>query len=184
MKKIISLIILFVVLGFFATAIFSSDVKLILRALHQPKETNWQTMMMPSWLADLKLKTLGVSDCKLSFTEKADTGPVIIFLVSAYGGEGVDNNRVKAYISRFVKQGCNVDEYDMGGMTPLHGAILFAQPEVVQLLLENNADVTKKINRPNKRVDGMRPLEFAKFLLASNDTQELRNIIVILQDSK
>lgn len=181
MKKIISLIVLFVVLGFTSTVMLSSDVRLILRALYQPEETDWKTMMMPSWLADFKLKTLGVKSCTLSLAEKNDSGAVINFLVSAYGGGGVDNVRVETYITRFVAQGCSINEYDMAGMTPLHAAVLFAQPKLVSILIDNDADVAKKISRSDKRFNGMSPLKFANYLQVSNDSQELRAIIKTLQ---
>jgi ankyrin repeat protein len=175
------LFLLVVLTGFSLPVMLASDVKLILRALYQPKQFDWQTLILPSWLANAKLRTQGISDCDLSFSEKKDTGPVINFLASIYVGENVDTSRVEEYIAEFVSQGCSPDEYDLAGMTPLHGAILFSQPQLVELLLDNNADATKRIKRPGKRVDNMQPLKFAKFLLASNPTQELKDIINILQ---
>jgi len=182
MKKIISLVVLLLVIGLSVPVLFSSDAKVILRALYQSDEVNLETIMMPSWIADIKLRVLGINECNLSFTEQNDTGSVINFLVSAYGGEGVDNARVEMYITQFVKQGCSINDYDIAGMTPLHAAVLFNQPKLVTLLLENKADVTKKINRSGKRVDGMQPLKFAKYLLTSNNSPELKEIIALLQN--
>ncbi len=183
MKKIITLI-LFVVIAFSLPVMISSDAKVILRALNKIDGARFETVLMPSWMADLKLKTLGVSDCTLTFSEKNDTGPVINFLVAAYGGESVSNARVEAYIAQFTKQGCSINEYGLAGMTPLHAAVLFAQPELVKILLNNNADMTLKIRRDGKRVDGMQPLKFAKFLLATNDSKALKEIVNILQNKK
>ncbi len=180
MKKIITLI-LFIIITFSLPVMISSDAKVILRALNKTDGAHLETILMPSWVADLKLKILGVSDCTLSFSGKNDTAPVINFLVAAYGGESVSNARIEAYIAQFTKQGCSINEYGLAGMTPLHAAVLFAEPEVVKILLKNNADMTLKIRREGKRVDGMQPLKFAKFLLATNDSKALKEIINILQ---
>lgn len=183
MKKIISLLLLLLVI-FSAPVMLSSNATVLLRALHQTDEININTLMMPGWLADLKLRTIGIGDCSLSLTEKNDTGPVINFLVAAYADESVNKDRVKKYIRLFSRQGCSVNEYDLAGMTPLHAAVLFYQPELVKVLLANNADITKKINRPGKKVDGMQPLKFARYLAKSNSHQGLRDIINILQNRK
>ncbi len=183
MKKSITLI-LFVIIAFTLPVLISSDTKVILRALNKTDGTHFETLLMPGWLADLKLKKLGISDCTLSFAEENDTGPVINFLVAAYGGKRVSNERIETYIARFTQQGCSINEYGLAGMTPLHAAVLFAQPELVKILLNNNADMTMKIQRKDKRVDGMDPLKFAKFLLKSNDSQALKEIVNILQNQK
>ena len=183
MKKIITLI-LFIIISFSLPVIISSDAKVILRALNKSDGAHLETILMPSWIADLKLRKMGISNCKLSFDDNKDTVPVINFMVSAYGGESVSNARIEAYIAQFIKQGCSIDEYGLAGMTSLHAAVLFAEPELVKILLNNNADMTLKIRRDGKRVDGMQPLKFAKFLLATNDSKALKEIVNILQNKK
>jgi len=178
------LFVLAVLLIMSMPVMFTSDAKLITRALHSTEPSSWQTMMLPAWLADFKIMKLGIKDCTLSFAKKKDTGPAISFLIAAYGGEHVDNSRVETYITRFIEQGCSVDALDQAGMTPLHAAVLFNQPRLVKFLLDNNADMRIKINRPGKRVDGMQPLKFAKFLLSTNDKQELKDIIKIFKNKK
>lgn len=183
MKKII-ILLLFIIIAFSLPVMVSSDAKVLLRALSKTDGANLETIMMPSWMADLKLTTIGIGHCTLSFADKNDTASVINFLVAAYAGEEVSNSRVVAYITRFVKQGCSIDDYDQAGMTPLHAAVLFGQPDLLKILLKNNADTTKQIRRKGKRVDGMQALQFAKFLFTSNITQERQDVINILQTHK
>jgi len=182
MKKTLFILALLFIISM--PVMFTPDAKLITRALYQTDTVDWQTIMLPAWLADKKLMTLGLKDCELSFDAEKDAGSAISFLVAAYGGDNVDNSRVEAYIIRLIKQGCSVDVLDEEGMTPLHSAVLFNQPDLVKFLLENGADMRKKISRPGKRVDGMQPLKFAKFLFASNDNQKLKDIIKIFKNKK
>ena len=162
----------------------ASDAMLIQRAIYQPKSLDWRTVMLPSWLADLKLMKSGVEDCRLSFSSKKDNMLVLSFLAAAYGSENADNEKIEAYIARFIKQGCSVNAFDKEGMTPLHLAVLYNQPELVKFLLENNAEQRKKIIRPGGIVNGMQPLKFARFLHASNDSQQLKDIINIFTNKK
>ena len=156
----------------------------MIRAIYRTEVIDWKTIMLPGWLADKKLMTLGLKDCDLSFASNKDTESAISFLVAAYGGDHVDNSRVEAYIVRLVEQGCSINTLDEAGMAPLHSAVLFNQPKLVKFLLENGADMRTKINRPGKGVDGMQPLKFAKFLLATNDKQALKDSIKILKNKK
>jgi len=183
MKIIISLC-LFVIIALSLPVMLSSDAKVILRAIHKTDGVSFETLLMPSWVADLKLKTFAIRDCNLVFSTNSNTGPVINFLVAAYGGKEVNNLRVAAYITQFAKQGCDVNAYDQAGMTSLHAAVLFERPQLVKLLLDNKADMRKKIQRSGKRVDGMQPLEFAKFLSTTNNHQALSDIINILRNKR
>ena len=162
----------------------SSDAKVILRAIHKTDGVSFDTILMPSWVADLRLKIFGIGNCNLAFSTNSDIGPAINFLAAAYGGKEVNNARVAAYITQLAKQGCDVNAYDQAGMTSLHAAVLFERPQLVKLLLDNKADMRKKIQRSGKRVDGMQPLEFAKFLSTTNNHQALSDIINILRNKR
>lgn len=180
MRISVSLILIgFIVLSF--PVLFASDTKLILRAIHKPDKNSFETLLLPDWLADLKLTTTKLDSCDLVFTDASDRVPVIHFLVSAYGGGGVNNERVKDYIALFAQQGCNINAYDSAGMTALHAAVLFAQPELIKVLLDNKASLRSRIRRPGKQVDGMQALNFARYLARTNDAPALQKVICILK---
>ena len=182
MKKVVSLVIAAMVVVSFPV-LFASDGQLILRAIHDPEKTSFQTTLLPGWLADIKLRKVGINKCTLSFPGSADVTPVVNFLVSAYGGDGVNEERIKDYIGLFSRQGCSVNGYDRIGMTALHSAVLFAQPELVTVLLENNASLLSRIKRPGSQVNGMQPLKFARYLSKTNAAPALQQVISLLKQA-
>ena len=61
-------------------------------------------------------------------------------LVAAYGQQSNDSERVRETIRLMLNQGCDIDQYSAAGLTPLHNAVLFRQPELLRFLLEQGAD--------------------------------------------
>lgn len=61
-------------------------------------------------------------------------------LVAAYGRVDRDNARIQSLIRLMVGLGCDVNQYNASGLTPVHNAVLFRQPELLQFLLEQGAD--------------------------------------------
>jgi len=61
-------------------------------------------------------------------------------LTAVYGDPASDTARVRDAIVLLVKQGCDINQYSAAGLTPLHNAVLFRQPELLRFLLEQGAD--------------------------------------------
>lgn len=61
-------------------------------------------------------------------------------LAAAYGTATSDNARVRDAIRLLLQQGCDINQYSAVGLTPLHNAVLFRQPELLRFLLELGAD--------------------------------------------
>jgi hypothetical protein len=61
-------------------------------------------------------------------------------LAAAYGGPDSDAQRVRDAILLLVKQGCDINQYSAVGLTPLHGAVIGRQPDLLRILLEQGAD--------------------------------------------
>ncbi|MGH8560369.1 MAG: ankyrin repeat domain-containing protein, partial [Nevskiales bacterium] len=66
-------------------------------------------------------------------------------LTAAYGDSTSDTSRVLDVIRLLVKQGCDIDQYNASGLTPLHNAVLFRQPDLLRFLLEQQADPLLRI---------------------------------------
>lgn len=61
-------------------------------------------------------------------------------LVAAYDNAQSDAARIRELISLLQRQGCDIDQYNATGLTPLHNAILYRQPELVDFLIRQGAD--------------------------------------------
>lgn len=59
---------------------------------------------------------------------------------AAYDLDGDDKGHVSGTIKLLLRQGCDVDQYSAVGLTPLHGAIIGRQPDLLDTLLEQGAD--------------------------------------------
>ncbi len=59
---------------------------------------------------------------------------------AAYDLHGNDTSRIRDTIRLLVKLGCDIDQYSAVGLTPLHGAIIGRQPDLLGFLLEQGAD--------------------------------------------
>jgi hypothetical protein len=66
-------------------------------------------------------------------------GPVGLAAAS-FGLHDNDADRVRSTILQLVRLGCDLDQYSAVGLTPLHGAVIGKQPELVRYLLEQGAD--------------------------------------------
>lgn len=66
-------------------------------------------------------------------------------LAAAYGAADSDNTRVQDSIRLLVKLGCDIDQYNATGLTPLHNAVLFRQPELLRFLVELGADTRLRV---------------------------------------
>lgn len=61
-------------------------------------------------------------------------------LVAAYGGSDSNPGHMRETIRLLLRQGCDINQYNAAGLTPLHNAVLFRQPELLRFLLSEGAD--------------------------------------------
>jgi hypothetical protein len=61
-------------------------------------------------------------------------------LTAAYGTPDSEVEHVREAIRLLVRQGCDINQYNAAGLTPLHNAVLFRQPALLRFLLEQGAD--------------------------------------------
>lgn len=92
--------------------------------------------------------------------------------------EAEQDHRLMSLLRHFVEKGYSIEE-PWDGYTPIHSAILSADAEVVQYLVERGADLEAVIHNPGKANDGMNSFEFSK-LLAARRPQDFQAIDAIL----
>ncbi|HXG28128.1 MAG TPA: hypothetical protein VNJ47_04680 [Nevskiales bacterium] len=88
-----------------------------------------------AWRAQRQLKKEG----RCPFLPSSPEGPVGL-ATSAYGLYDNDSERVQQTIHLLLQLGCDIDQYSAVGLTPLHGAVIGRQPELLRLLLAEGAD--------------------------------------------
>jgi hypothetical protein len=66
-------------------------------------------------------------------------GPIGL-AANSYGLHDNDNGHVQETIRLLLQLGCDINQYSAAGLTPLHGAVIGRQPELLRLLLAEGAD--------------------------------------------
>jgi len=90
--------------------------------------------------------------CRYRFTRLAHKEPSPIGLIVAAYPE-LDLEATGQLIKAVQRNGGDINAYDHIGVTPLHAAVLFNEPEIVTLLLSLGADPML----PRRHMPGMRP---------------------------
>lgn len=73
------------------------------------------------------------------YLAESPEGPVGL-AANSYGLHDNDNDRVQQTIRLLLELGCDINQYSAVGLTPLHGAVIGRQPELLRLLLAEGAD--------------------------------------------
>ena len=107
--------------------------------------------------------------------------PAYSFITAGYGLEGRKNDqRILQLSQQFLDKGANINSL-FEGFSPLHGAVLANQPELVRHLLENGADTKQKLDRPGRPINGMNALELAKFLKIARKKENWSKVLELLE---
>lgn len=93
--------------------------------------------------------------------------PTIVLMTGAYNRPALDNGQVLGIINTAIAAGCRIDETDEMGMSPLNAAILYNEPELVALFLQNGADPYLKISSAKPSIDQLNSFEFLELLSKS-----------------
>ncbi len=87
----------------------------------------------------------------------------VIAARSSYGPDSHPDPRMMRLLRSFIERGLPIEQRYCG-FTPLHNAILFADFEAVQVLIDAGADPLVEISRPGRKSDGWNSLELAHHL--------------------
>jgi hypothetical protein len=118
----------------------------------------------PESLRSVGIETSGKDGCHLSDGKRV-LGSTIGLMVDAYDDHPrLPNETILAVIQTAIDAGCNVNEQNAVGLSPLNSAILLNHTKLVQLLLSNGAKPNLKIESSKKLIDGKDSFELYELL--------------------
>ena len=181
MKHILAVLFFFLLLVAVVPVLIVGDDLLIERALNVKRAGFFDSLLIPSFVARVKLSQQGEHGCTLPGSGQTGGKRVINFIVAGYGEPSTDDGYAKRLILDYQAYGCDINEYDATGLTPLHDAILFSQPEMVRFLLEIGADsaVPTRTRRPWDH--GLNASGFASIVDDKKGTAESGSVVDMLR---
>jgi len=109
------------------------------------------------------------------------TSPTLSLMTSAFKDTSLDQFATLATISKVIEAGCPIDEPDAAGLPPLHAAIMYDLPELVELYLNMGADPKVRIQAPGRPIDQLDAYAFAELMAAdSKGETRIKEIIALL----
>lgn len=112
------------------------------------------------------------------------SSPLIVYLVKGYDLEITNDQIFLSEIRDAVERGCDVDEPDSDGLSPLNTAILFSQLEVIDELIVLGAKPNLVINSPKKSISGKNSFEFSEWLAINDPSKKRNEANALIQKSK
>lgn len=136
-----------------------------------------QSLASPDSLRSVGIETSGKDGCYLS-DGKAVLGSTISLMVDAYDHHPkLPNQTIVAVIQKAIDAGCNINEPNAAGLSPLNSAILLNHSELVRLLLSNGANPRFKIISSKKFIDGKDSFELYEFLKTKKEMTEVGEVL-------
>lgn len=106
------------------------------------------------------------------------------YIVSALSDSKLSKEKKAKYIKYFISKGCGVNDVSsIDGLTPLHGAALSGDAEMIELLLENGADPLLKSKGPEV-FKNMTPLEVVELSQKRRSDIDYTKVIEILRKAE
>lgn len=121
-------------------------------------------------LAALGLKAVDKKGCHLS--DGSVEASTLNLMTAAYDEPGLSHDSVIRVISKAIDAGCDIDEPDQIGVSPLNAAILYNQPELVSLFLRHGANAKAKIVSPKASINGLDACGFLNLLEAKEKARD------------
>lgn len=123
-----------------------------------------QSLASPESLRSVGIETSGKDGCYLS-NGKAILGTTIGLMVDAYDDHPkLSNETIVTVIQTAIDAGCDINEPNNAGLTPLNAAILLNHSVLVELLLKHGARPELKIESQKKFIHGKNSFELYEFL--------------------
>ncbi len=141
-------------------------------------------IVLPVLASEKSLKSIGLeasdsTGCYLS-NGKEIVGPTIGLMVAAYNDSQtiLKNDQIKKIILGAIESGCDINEPDRMGLSPLNAAILFNQAEMVTILLSKGANPKNKIVSPKPNLNGLNSYQFVDFLISKKQRRpEIKKLL-------
>jgi len=130
-------------------------------------------------LASFGLRTKDKNPCRLT-DGRGFEAPTIVLMTGAYDKLSKDKVAVLKVIDTAINAGCDIDEPDELGFSPLNAAILYNEPALVERFLQAGADPYRRIASSKASIDGLDAFEFLQMLMTkvpSQDRTALRTVL-------
>ena len=99
-----------------------------------------------------------------------------------YKGDCEEN--ILPLIDVFLERGANVNKYSDSGYTPLHEAIIFNHPKLVEKFLNSGGKTNVRVQSDNPKVTGLTAKELAEVLSRNNNNIERKKILSMFTESR
>lgn len=132
-----------------------------------------QSLASPESLRSVGIEASGKDSCYLS-DGKEVLGATINLMVDAYDDHPkLPNQTIVAVIQTAIDAGCNINEPNAAGLSPLNAAILLNHPALVELLLKHGAKPELKIESPKKFIHGKNSFELYELLKTKKEMSKI-----------
>ncbi|MAL02677.1 MAG: hypothetical protein CL625_00145 [Arenimonas sp.] len=130
-------------------------------------------------LASFGLRTKDKNPCRLT-DGRGFEAPTIVLMAGAYDKLSKDKVVVLEVIDAAINAGCDIDEPDELGLSPLNAAILYNEPALVERFLRAGADPYRKIVSSRTSIDGLDAFEFLHMLMTKVPSQDRTALRAVL----
>lgn len=122
-------------------------------------------------LASFGLRTKDKNPCRLT-DGRGFEAPTIVLMAGAYDKLTQEAAVVLKVIDTAIASGCDVDEADELGLSPLNAAILYNEPILVERFLQAGADPQRRIVSTKASINGLDSFEFLRLLESKAPSQD------------
>lgn len=131
-------------------------------------------------LASFGLRTKDKNPCRLT-DGRGFEAPTIVLMTGAYDKLSKDKVAVLKVIDTAINAGCDIDEPDELGFSPLNAAILYNEPALVEHFLQAGADPYRRIVSSRASIDGLDAFEFLHLLMNKVPNQDRTPLRAVLE---
>lgn len=131
-------------------------------------------------LASFGLRTKDKNPCRLT-DGRGFEAPTIVLMTGAYDKLSKDKVAVLKVIDTAINAGCDIDEPDELGLSPLNAAILYNEPVLVEHFLQAGADPYRRIVSSRASIDGLDAFEFLHMLMNKVPNQDRTPLRAVLE---
>jgi len=132
-------------------------------------------------LASFGLRTKDKNACRLT-DGRGFEAPTIVLMTGAYNKLSEEKVVVLEVIDTAINAGCDIDEPDELGLSPLNAAILYNEPALVERFLQAGADPYRKIVSSRTSIDGLDAFEFLHMLMTKAPSQNRQAVASLLDE--
>jgi hypothetical protein len=130
-------------------------------------------------LTSFGLRTKDKNACRLT-DGRGFEAPTIVLMAGAYDKLSSEKVFVLKVIDTAISAGCNIDEPDELGLSPLNAAILYNEPVLVERFLRAGADPYRKIVSSRTSIDGLDAFDFLRLVMTKAPSQDRTALLAIL----